>query len=56
MRVFHERLSVCECVCVSFPFDSEGGMWVIIVLVSDHWPSFSRTGSVRKIILSGRGL
>ena len=32
MRVFHERLSVCA----SFPFDFEGGMRDLIVLIPDH--------------------
>ena len=24
------------CVCLSFPFDFEGGMWELIVLIPDH--------------------
>ena len=24
------------CVCPSFPFDIAGGMWNVIVLISDH--------------------
>ena len=38
VRVLCERLSVC--VCVSFTFVSEGGMWDLIVLVPDHCLSF----------------
>ena len=34
--VFHKRLVVCVCVCASFPFGYEGGMWDVIVLVPDH--------------------
>ena len=34
MRVRRERLSVC--VCVSFPFGFEGGMWDLIVLIPDR--------------------
>ena len=37
-RVFRERLSIC--VCASFPFGFEGGMWDFIVLVPDHCLSF----------------
>ena len=36
VRVFRERLSVC--VCVSYPFGFEGGMWNMIT--SDHFLSF----------------
>ena len=32
------RLSIC--LCASFPFGFEGGMWVMIVLLPDHCPSF----------------
>ena len=28
------------CVCASFPFGFEGGMWDLIVLVPDHCLSF----------------
>ena len=28
------------CVCPSFPFGIEGGMWDVIVLFPDHSPSF----------------
>ena len=34
MRVFRERVSIC--VCASFPFDFEGGMWDLIVLIPKH--------------------
>ena len=34
VRVFRERLSVC--VCSSFPFVFEGGMWILIILIPDH--------------------
>ena len=34
MRVFRERLSVF--VCPSFPFDVEGGIWDLIVLIPDN--------------------
>ena len=34
LRVFRERLSICECS--SFPFGYEGGMCHFIVLLSDH--------------------
>ena len=31
-------LGVCHilCVCPSFPFDIESGMWDVIVLIPDH--------------------
>ena len=32
--VFRERLSIC--VCPSFPFDFEGGMWDLIAVIPDH--------------------
>ena len=32
--VFLEHLSVC--VCASFPFSFEGGMWDLIVLIPDY--------------------
>ena len=35
VRVFHERLSFL-CVCPSFPFGFEGGMWDLLVLIPDH--------------------
>ena len=38
MRVFRERLSVC--MCASFPFGFEDGMWDVIVFVADHCLSF----------------
>ena len=38
VRVFLDRLSIC--VCTSFHFDFEGGMWDLIVLVPDHCLSF----------------
>ena len=38
IRVFRERLSVC--VCASFPFGFEGGMWELIVLVPGHYFPF----------------
>ena len=31
---FRERLSVC--VCSSFSFSFEGGMWDLIVVIPDH--------------------
>ena len=34
MRVFREHLSIC--VYSSIPFGLEGGMWDLIVLISDH--------------------
>ena len=34
--VFHERLSIC--MCVSYPFGFEGGMWDVIA--PDHCLSF----------------
>ena len=34
MRVFHVRLS--NFVCPSFPFEIEGGMWNVVVLIPDH--------------------
>ena len=34
MPVFPERLLIC--VRASFPFGFDGGMWDLIVLVSDH--------------------
>ena len=34
VRVFRERLSVC--VSSSFPFGFEGGMWDLILFISDH--------------------
>ena len=39
MHFFRERFSVC--VCVSFPFDFEVGMWDLIILVPFHCPSFN---------------
>ena len=38
MRVFRERLSIC--VCVSFPFRFEGGIWDSTVLIPNHCLSF----------------
>ena len=38
MCVFREPLSVN--VCSSFPFGFEGGIWDLIVLISDHCLSF----------------
>ena len=38
VRVFCECLSIC--VCASFPFAFEGGIWGLIVLVPGHCPSF----------------
>ena len=38
MQVYRERLSMC--ICVSFPFGSEGGMYHLIVLIPDHSISF----------------
>ena len=38
VRVFRERLSICECA--SFPFGTESELWDLIVLVSDHCLSF----------------
>ena len=38
VHVFHERLSIY--ICASFPFGFEGGMWDLIILVSDHCLSF----------------
>ena len=34
VHVLRERLSIC--VCPSFPFGFEGGMWDLIVLIPDH--------------------
>ena len=34
MRIFRERLSFF--VCVSFPFDFEGRMWDLIVVIPDQ--------------------
>ena len=34
VHVFRERLSIC--VCVFFLFGFEGGLWDLIVYVSDH--------------------
>ena len=38
MRVFRGRswALVKFCVCPFFPFGIEGGMWDVIVLISDH--------------------
>ena len=33
-----EHLSIC--MCASFPFGFDGGMWDLIVIVSDHCISF----------------
>ena len=33
-------VSVYLCVCASFSFDFEGGLWDLIVLVPDHCLSF----------------
>ena len=30
---------MCAHVCTSFSFDFEGGMWDVIVFISDHWLS-----------------
>ena len=38
MRVFPDRLSIC--VCVSFRFGIEGGMWDLTVSIPDHCFSF----------------
>ena len=38
--VFREHLSVCMCVCASFPFSFEGGMCDLIVLIPDYCLSF----------------
>ena len=38
VRVFRERL-VKVCMCTSFPFDFEGGIWDLIILISDHYLS-----------------
>ena len=35
MRVFRERLSIL-CVCPSFHFGFDGGMWDLIVLIPDY--------------------
>ena len=35
MCVFREYLSIV-CVCPSFPFGFEDGMWDLIVLIRDH--------------------
>ena len=43
VRVFRERLSAC--VCASFLFGFEGGMFNLIVLVPDHCFSFYFTVS-----------
>ena len=34
MRVFRGRLSIC--MCASFPYGFEGGMWDLMELVPDH--------------------
>ena len=34
------RACVCVCVCVCFLFGFDGGMWDLIVLISDHCLSF----------------
>ena len=34
VRVFRERLSVC--LCASFPFGFEGGMWDLSLLIRGH--------------------
>ena len=34
VRVFREHLSIC--VCISFPYGFEDGMWDLIVLVPDY--------------------
>ena len=47
VRVLRERLSIC--VCASFTFGSEGGMWDSIVLVHDHYLSFYFTVWFMKI-------
>ena len=33
-------VNVYLCVCASFPFNFEGGLWDLIVLVPDHCLSF----------------
>ena len=39
VRVFREHLSIC--LSSSFPFGIEGGMWDLIVLISDsHFIAF----------------
>ena len=39
---FHERLS--NCMCTSFPFGFQDGMWNFVVLVPDHCPSIFFAG------------
>ena len=34
VRVFRKRLSFC--VCASFPFGFQGGVWNLVVLIPDH--------------------
>ena len=51
MHAFRKRLSVC--VCASFPFGFEGGMWDLnlIVLVPDHGISIYFTFSLMHPLL-----
>lgn len=48
-RVVRERLSVCF-FCATFPVGSEGGMWDLILLLPDHFLSFTLNGD-RKCLL-----
>ena len=32
-------MNVRACVCASFSFGFEGGMWDVIVFILDHWLS-----------------
>ena len=42
-RPFACLSALCQCVCASFPFGFEGGMWNLIVLVLGHCLSFCYT-------------
>ena len=44
VRVLRECLSVC--VCASFPFGFEGGIWDLIVLILDHCLSIYLKGNL----------
>ena len=37
LNVFRGRLLIC--MCSSFPFGFDRGMWVVIVLIQDHYHS-----------------
>ena len=48
------NVNVCQfvCVCASFPFCFKGGMWPLIVLISDHCLYFYFTVIAGSLLVS----